>query len=301
MRLYRSGNLIDPAVLAQSTVVHLGVGGLGSQIAGLLAYGFKNIVLIDHDFITEEVIERHLIFDHQEIGRPKVDAVADWLIKGGVEPERIIKHHKRVHQVLDNYTNATVVVSTVNIPTVDNYINDWCQRHNIPAFYPGVFQNGTGGRIIAIPKPREICYVCATQDIDGFDFSEPQGCGISIDQLAVEEGGLHAVPALRWAITAIAADAVDFTLDLLKGGGQQAEMFLHAHNCEDQFVIAEHELAGWQAYVSMQSTLGIVPNLRITEYEGQPLLQVKRGTLTFPIERWKECPAAAHTVAGQTP
>lgn len=294
MRLYRIGNLIDPEALAQATVVFGGVGALGSQIAGFLPYSFGKIVLIDHDFITEEVIERHLIFDRSQIGRPKVDAIADWLIAGGVEAERIIRHHCRVHEVLDQYRNASVIVSTVNIPTVDNYINVFCQEHDIAAVYAGVFPNGKAGKVFVIPEPRQACLVCANRNVDGFEYSAATGCGISMDSVAIEEGELHGVPVLRWAIGSAAADAVDFIKDLLKGGDVESQMYLHAHECDDHFVIDDSELAGWQNWATLQESLSLVQQLAVTVVEGQHVLSVRRGILSFPVTRWAECPAPYH-------
>ncbi|MDP2401289.1 MAG: sulfur carrier protein ThiS adenylyltransferase ThiF [Actinomycetota bacterium] len=65
--------------LAASSAAIIGCGGLGSNIAAmLLRSGIGSLILIDHDVVEPSNLNRQLFFLDQ-IGRPKIEALADTL------------------------------------------------------------------------------------------------------------------------------------------------------------------------------------------------------------------------------
>lgn len=68
------------ARLREATVTIVGVGGLGSVIASLLARaGVGTLVLADHDVVDEANLPRQLLYEAADVGRSKVTAAADRL------------------------------------------------------------------------------------------------------------------------------------------------------------------------------------------------------------------------------
>ncbi len=66
--------------LLNSTVLVLGLGGLGSAVADLLARaGVGTLILVDHDVVDEANLPRQLLYSIRDVGRAKVDAAAERL------------------------------------------------------------------------------------------------------------------------------------------------------------------------------------------------------------------------------
>ncbi len=65
-----------PASILDSAITIIGAGGLGSPAALCLAkMGFNNIILIDNDEVEEPNVGTQ-IYDKEDIGKPKVDAMS---------------------------------------------------------------------------------------------------------------------------------------------------------------------------------------------------------------------------------
>ncbi len=66
--------------LAQATALLIGTGGLGSACAIYLAAGgVGHLILTDFDHVDLSNLQRQILYDTADIGRPKVEAAADRL------------------------------------------------------------------------------------------------------------------------------------------------------------------------------------------------------------------------------
>jgi len=66
--------------LAQSHVLLVGCGGIGSPaLQYLAAAGVGKVTLVDSDTVDETNLQRQTIYTPADIGRPKVEAAADWV------------------------------------------------------------------------------------------------------------------------------------------------------------------------------------------------------------------------------
>ena len=61
------------AILKDSSILIVGMGGLGCTVAESLARaGIGKLILVDHDIITETNLNRQILFDQSDIGKTKV-------------------------------------------------------------------------------------------------------------------------------------------------------------------------------------------------------------------------------------
>ena len=66
--------------LADKSVLIIGTGGIGSYAAfHLAAGGVRKLLLNDFDSVESTNLNRQILFDKQDLGRPKVEALADSL------------------------------------------------------------------------------------------------------------------------------------------------------------------------------------------------------------------------------
>src|SRR5476651_455650 len=73
----RQRDLVPPARLAQCHAVVIGVGAVGRQVAlQLAAVGVPSMTLYDHDTVAIENLAPQGFWE-SDLGRPKVEAVAD--------------------------------------------------------------------------------------------------------------------------------------------------------------------------------------------------------------------------------
>jgi len=105
-------------ILAKSSVLIAGMGGLGCAIAELLTRaGIGRLILIDKDVVEISNLNRQILFDQNDIGKPKVDVAKQKLqaINPELKVEVIQKdifdlkqihlpHFEGIADCLDNFT-----------------------------------------------------------------------------------------------------------------------------------------------------------------------------------------------------
>ena len=132
------------ARLAASSVVVIGCGGLGSNVATiLLRSGVRMLTLIDFDVVDESNLNRQMYFRDQ-IGRPKVEALAETLLR--IDPEaRLTLVRERVTEanLVDLVREADVVVEAVDGADTKAMVVNGCMRE-LPAT-PLVTASGLAG------------------------------------------------------------------------------------------------------------------------------------------------------------
>jgi len=72
----------DQEKIAAASVVVVGVGALGNEVAKNLALlGVRRMILCDPDEVGTSNLSRSVLFGPDDVGRPKVDAAADALAR----------------------------------------------------------------------------------------------------------------------------------------------------------------------------------------------------------------------------
>jgi adenylyltransferase/sulfurtransferase len=128
--------------LKASKVLIIGCGGLGSPaLLYLTAAGVGTIGIIDFDQVDDSNLQRQVLFDINDIGKPKVEAARRRL--EALNPHvqfRLHNTHLNSSNALDIFKDYDVVADgTDNFPT-RYLVNDACVLLDKPNVYASIFQ-----------------------------------------------------------------------------------------------------------------------------------------------------------------
>jgi len=102
--------------LHNTTVLIIGAGGLGSNVAFILVRsGIRQLVLVDHDTVAPSNLNRQTYFPN-DVGKQKVEALAKHLLD--LEPELKLGCHimeVNRHNVRDFFAKADIIVEAVDL------------------------------------------------------------------------------------------------------------------------------------------------------------------------------------------
>ena len=206
-----SRHLIMPEVtlegqlrLKRARVLCVGAGGLGSPLAlYLAAAGVGTIGLVEFDAVDLTNLQRQVLYDTADVGRPKIDAAIARL--AALNPEiTIVPHAVRLSSanVLDIVRGYDVVADgTDNFPT-RYLVNDACVLAGIPNVYASIFR--FDGQVSVFDARRGPCYRCL--------FPEPPPPGLVPS--CAEGGVLGVLPGIVGALQALEV------LKLILGAGE---------------------------------------------------------------------------------
>jgi sulfur-carrier protein adenylyltransferase/sulfurtransferase len=206
-----SRHLIMPEVgmegqlkLKQAKVLCIGTGGLGAPLGlYLAAAGVGRIGLVDFDKVDLTNLQRQILFDTNDIGRPKIEAATNRL--RNLNPDiQIDTFETRLTSenalgILKDYD--IVVDGTDNFPT-RYLVNDACVILGKPNVYGSIFR--FEGQITIFAYPGGPCYRCL--------YPEPPPPGLVPS--CAEGGVLGVLPGIVGAIQAAE------TLKLIIGKGE---------------------------------------------------------------------------------
>ncbi|MFA5772266.1 MAG: ThiF family adenylyltransferase [Thermoplasmata archaeon] len=181
--------------LSNSSITVVGLGALGSTIANnLVRAGIGKIKLVDRDIVEIHNLHRQLLFDEEDVGKPKAVAVAKKLkkINSDVQIESLLKDF--------NFSNAESVIRNADVVLdgTDNMetrflINDACVKNKIPWIYGGAVS--TYGMSMNIIPEKTSCFRCLVP------FIQKAGTLPTCDTVGV----LGAVPVIIGSIESVEA------------------------------------------------------------------------------------------------
>lgn len=127
----------DFSKISQSRILILGCGGTGTHVAwNLAALGIRNFVLIDDDKVELSNLNRQLLYDLNDIGTYKVDALEKKL-KDRFSGIEISTYKKRIYDGSDfedliDFENINVVVKGIDTPLDSMYkLGEYFYKKNI--------------------------------------------------------------------------------------------------------------------------------------------------------------------------
>lgn len=212
------------ALLANKKIAVIGLGSGGSFAALTLAMsGVGGFVLIDDDIVERTNAVRH-VADLRDVGRPKVEAVAD-LIRQRNTNARVEVIVGRLEDHTHKLDGVDLVIVGVDNERPKYAINDACRARGLTAVYAGVYERGEGGDVAVIYADHGPCYACWAASLreDVVD----QGVGeTNLDYGMIgPDGTLAAEPGLWLHVVRVAAAQADLALnELLSGTPVHREM-----------------------------------------------------------------------------
>lgn len=213
-RLIGSDNL---ATLARRRVGVVGLGSGGGFVALSLAMsGVGRFVLIDDDTLAETNIVRH-VADRRDLGRPKVDAVADLLRHRNPNAE-VETHQARIEDRLEVLDEIDLLVVGVDGEGAKYKINEACLSRHLPAVYAGVYERGEGGDVTLIRPYDGPCYACWAAELrDGLTITQDEAGELDYGMIG-PDGTLEAEPGLWLHVVRVAAVQAEMALNQLLRG-----------------------------------------------------------------------------------
>jgi molybdopterin/thiamine biosynthesis adenylyltransferase len=147
--------------LLEAKVLCVGAGGLGSPVATYLAAaGVGTLGIVDFDRVDLTNLQRQILHDTSDVGRPKVDSAADRISE--INPD--VDVHK--HNVVLNSDNAFDILGQYDIVVdgSDNFpvrylVNDATQILEKPLVYGSIYQFD-GQASVFLPGRGTPCYRC---------------------------------------------------------------------------------------------------------------------------------------------
>jgi molybdopterin/thiamine biosynthesis adenylyltransferase len=139
--------------LKKARVLIVGVGGLGSIVSlYLVAAGVGELVLLDEGVVELSNLNRQILYDTSDIGKPKVTVASEKLRR--LNPWVSIKpiQARASEEILDKLVDEVDLV----IDALDNWesrlvLNKVCVKHNKPLIHAGV-QGFYGQLMVVVPR-----------------------------------------------------------------------------------------------------------------------------------------------------
>lgn len=125
------------AALNNSTVMVLGLGGVGSSCAEALARGgVGSLILIDEDVVVESNINRQALAFTSTLGKPKFDIMCAMVTQ--INPEcrtlgaQAFIPRLGIEELLDKYPRPDYVIDCIDTVSQKLAIAHWCAERGIP-------------------------------------------------------------------------------------------------------------------------------------------------------------------------
>jgi molybdopterin-synthase adenylyltransferase len=143
------------------TFVLVGVGGLGCPLALALALASDaRLVLVDDDLVDESNLQRQILFHTADVGRPKVTAAVDALVRRGVARDRLEPVRARFDEATARALvhDATVVCDGTDSPETKFLVNDVCVALGRRFVIAGAIAHR--GQVFPVRPGIDACYRC---------------------------------------------------------------------------------------------------------------------------------------------
>ncbi|MBS7642946.1 MAG: HesA/MoeB/ThiF family protein [Candidatus Bathyarchaeia archaeon] len=164
--------------LRKTIVCVLGLGGLGSIVSLYLAgMGVGRLRIVDSDIVEEVNLHRQILYDMDDLGKPKAYAAMDKLhrLNPEVEVEALVCHvdEQTIDRVIDG---VDIVLDGLDNFETRRIVNRACFRYSIPYVYASVIE--TYGSI-AVFKPGESgCFECIFRGVSDEDLPRCERVGV---------------------------------------------------------------------------------------------------------------------------
>jgi adenylyltransferase/sulfurtransferase len=143
-----------------TTLALIGAGGLGGPVAYALGAAGMHLRIIDPDQVELSNLQRQVQFTGADLGRRKVDALADELVRRGVPAAHIepVAARFAAASAGDLLTGVDLAVEGSDDPATKFALNDAACARGLPLAIGGVERRR--GQVIAARPGETGCYRC---------------------------------------------------------------------------------------------------------------------------------------------
>jgi adenylyltransferase/sulfurtransferase len=178
----------------------IGAGGLGGPIAYALAHAGWRLTVVDHDHVELSNLQRQVQFCSADIGRPKVEALADELARRGGDRVRALAMRFDADTAATVLDRVDIVIDGSDDFATKFAVNDHAMAAGLPFVIASVLRYG--GQVFAcdprwpLPAGRDHgCYRCLFEDPPADDEAGPTCADAGVLGAAVAIIGGHAARA----------------------------------------------------------------------------------------------------------
>lgn len=214
-RTSRLGGLVPP--LANRHVLVVGCGSVGSTMADVLArHGVGCFTLIDPDTVEAPNLSRST-YRHADVGRPKVDALAEHLTD--IDPGLTVRVIHGTLARLPETQQAEIigavdlVIGAADDPVAQASLDHRCYALGVPAVFPALYRAAAAGELVITVPEATPCWSCATGSRGNHGTSEEKDYGT---------GRLNGETALGADILTVVSVAAKHAVGLLAGPSSPA-------------------------------------------------------------------------------
>jgi len=210
--LARTAPIFSAERAASRHVVVVGAGSVGSTMADALARtGIGRFTVLDPDTVEEANLSR-TIYIANDVGYPKVDALAARL--RAAQPGLRVRGHAVAADATSELlltnaiTTADLVVAATDDPAAQLLLNRLAADAGVPSLFVGLTAGALGGEVLVVVPKRTPCYACAL----AIRHHQPSRLQREVDY---GTGRLHGEPALGCDIAHVTTAATRLALSLL--------------------------------------------------------------------------------------
>lgn len=207
------------SLLARKTIGVIGVGSGGGYVALAIAMsGVHRFILVDDDVLDPQNIVRH-VADASYIGKPKVEAVRDLILKRNPQAEVFILQ-ERIEGHMHLLDQMDVLVVGVDGEGAKFSLNEACLQRGLVGVYAGVYERGEGGDVVIIRPGSGPCYACWAVELrEGYITPAPDGSDANLDYgQRRDDGAIDAEPGLWLDVVRVANTQANMVLNILLEG-----------------------------------------------------------------------------------
>lgn len=191
--------------LERSTVLIVGVGGLGSHAASALcAAGLGTLILLDSDFVQIENLHRQYFYTEKDLGQYKTQAIKQRLLE--------MNSACKIISLPEKWTKSTLIPGNLTPDLVldgtDSFeskyeINEYCQEKGIPWVYASVL--GFRAELSVFHPSNGVCYKCLYPTLSAeFDSCERTGVAGPLPAIAGTKQAWQAIAILSGTLPTLA-------------------------------------------------------------------------------------------------
>ena len=148
--------------VSKSRVLVVGAGAIGNEVCkNLILTGFRNISIVDMDYIVRSNLNRCIFFSETDAEEKKMKAEVIAKKISMIEPESKIKTYV---EAIENLSEEFIPSFDIVLGCLDNisarlHVNAHCYHNSIPYIDGGT--NGLIGKVQVVLPPKTSCLECA--------------------------------------------------------------------------------------------------------------------------------------------